>query len=215
MPDVRFKDLCLDTTVPDLAGPFWRDLLALSGERQDNGDWSLTGELKEQTVWVNTVPEPHTVKTRVHLDVRVDGEAPGRRVAEHDRWTVMADPDGLEWCAFRPREGTGPFELVVDAADPAAIAQWWADRTGATVNRPDDSPWVWLTGAAGFPYMFWVFQAVPEPKSVKNRMHWDVTLGDASVADLVATGAVVLRPQDGEIGWTVMADPEGNEFCAF
>ena len=215
MPDVRFKDLCLDTTVPDQVGPFWRDLLELSGTRQDNGDWSLTGELPEQAVWVNTVPEPHAVKTRVHLDVRVDGEAPGRRIAQHEHWTVMADPDDLEWCAFAPREGTGPFELVVDTADPEAIAQWWADRTGATVNRRDDEPWVWLTGAAGFPYMFWVFQLVPEPKTVKNRMHWDVTLRDATVEDLVSAGAVVLRHKDDEIGWTVMADPEGNEFCAF
>ena len=215
MPDVRFKDLCLDTTVPDLVGPFWRDLLALAGERQDNGDWSLTGELEEQTVWVNTVPEPHLAKTRVHLDVRVAGEAPGSRVAEHEHWTVRADPDGLEWCAFAPREGTGPFELVVDATDAAGIAQWWAGRTGATVHRKDGVPWVWLTGAAGFPYLFWVFQPVPEPKSVKNRMHWDVTLGDATVEDLVAAGAVVLRPRDDEIRWTVMADPEGNEFCAF
>jgi hypothetical protein len=35
------------------------------------------------------------------------------------------------------------------------------------------------------------------------------------VASLVAAGATVLRPQDDEIEWTVMADPDGNEFCAF
>ncbi len=54
---------------------------------------------------------------------------------------------------------------------------------------------------------------VPEPKTVKNRIHWDVTV--AAVDDLVKAGATVLRPQDDEIRWTVLADPEGNEFCAF
>ena len=53
---------------------------------------------------------------------------------------------------------------------------------------------------------------MPEPKTVKNRIHWDVLVDD--VADLVGAGAVVIRPQ-GEDPWTMLADPEGNEFCAF
>jgi hypothetical protein len=63
--------------------------------------------------------------------------------------------------------------------------------------------------------MFWVFQRVPEPKTVKNRVHWDVTLVDTTIDGLVAAGATLLRPKDDEIHWWVMADPEGNEFCAF
>ena len=51
---------------------------------------------------------------------------------------------------------------------------------------------------------------VPEPKTVKNRVHWDVLT--PSVAALVEAGATVLSEQP---GWTVLADPEGNEFCAF
>ena len=50
---------------------------------------------------------------------------------------------------------------------------------------------------------------------MKNRMHWDVSLADASVADLVGLGCTVVRARDSEISWTVLADPEGNEFCAF
>jgi len=53
---------------------------------------------------------------------------------------------------------------------------------------------------------------VPEPKTVKNRVHWDV-FGD--VDRLVEAGARVLRERGGDISWTVMADPEGNEFCVF
>jgi hypothetical protein len=209
--DVEFKDLCLDTTRPDDTGPFWRDLLGLSAARQSGGDWSLTGPTPQQGIWVNTVPEPKTAKSRVHVDVRVEGEAPGVLVHHQPRWTVMTDPDGLEWCAFPPRERSGVFELVVDAGAPQRIAQWWADRLGATVHN-DGEPWWWLEGAAGFPHDSWVFQPVPEPKTVKNRMHWDVVLRDATVEDLEAAGARVL---DRLASWTVLADPEGNEFCAF
>jgi hypothetical protein len=57
------------------------------------------------------------------------------------------------------------------------------------------------------------FADVPEPKTVKNRIHWDVTVPD--MAPLVAAGATVLRKPDDEVRWYVLADPEGNEFCAF
>ena len=59
------------------------------------------------------------------------------------------------------------------------------------------------------PFESMLFDPVPEPKTVKNRMHWDV-YGD--VAELVGRGATVLDEQP---RWTVLADPEGNEFCVF
>jgi hypothetical protein len=54
---------------------------------------------------------------------------------------------------------------------------------------------------------------VAEPKTVENRVHWDVSVGD--VRALVDAGATILRPQGGDIARTVLADPEGNEFCSF
>lgn len=83
------------------------------------------------------------------------------------------------------------------------------------MHQREGTPWVWIEGAGGFPYAYWVFNPVPEPKFGKNRLHWDVTLADASVDNLVSLGATVIRVKDEEIGWTVKADPEGNEFCAF
>ena len=53
----------------------------------------------------------------------------------------------------------------------------------------------------------------PTPKTVKNRIHWDV--GTADVSLLVDAGAAVLRPAGDDTAWYVMADPEGNEFCVF
>jgi Glyoxalase-like domain len=56
------------------------------------------------------------------------------------------------------------------------------------------------------------FNPAPEPKTVKNRMHIDVT-GDT--AALLAAGATLVRARAGDIRWDVLADPEGNEFCCF
>ncbi|MFI1013549.1 VOC family protein [Streptomyces sp. NPDC020965] len=63
-----------------------------------------------------------------------------------------------------------------------------------------------------------LFQRVPEPKTVKNRLHLDLHVGaerrEAEVERLVGLGATVLDRQDQPMGsWTVMADPEGGEFC--
>ncbi len=69
----------------------------------------------------------------------------------------------------------------------------------------------WLDGAAGLPWEM-IFTPVPEPKTVKNRVHWDVVGVSAEVVD---AGATLLRARDDEIHWDVLADPEGNEFCVF
>lgn len=62
-----------------------------------------------------------------------------------------------------------------------------------------------------------LFQLVPEGKAVKNRMHFDVRVGDRReevAAELVAAGATILhRGRQGPSIWITMTDPEGNEFC--
>ncbi|GIU87081.1 MAG: hypothetical protein KatS3mg009_1596 [Acidimicrobiia bacterium] len=237
MPDVRFKDLCIDATAvgdtPRRVAEFWGRLLGQEVVERDDGPYVLEpppGGPDGRRVWVNDVPEPMVGKSRVHLDVRlppgsvddlVAAGATVRRAPDGEvRWHVLEDPDGLVFCVMGPHPRYpdapfGPFELVVDAADPVASAQWWAARTGATVNRPPDAPWCFLTGVAGFPFDFWVFTPVPEPKRAKNRVHWDVTLADGTIGDLVRAGARLLREPDGTDEWWVLADPEGNEFCAF
>ena len=221
--ELAFKDLCLDANRPHVVGPFWARLLGRDWEAFEDGDGRLRGGSPAETIWVNRVPEPQTVKNRVHVDLRladpvaVEGAAVVREPDDEIRWRVLADPDGAQLCVMPPRDGAplGLFELVVDAADPAGIAAWWADRFGVEVQRREGAPFAWLEGVAGFPYGYWVFNPVPEPKTVKNRVHWDVTLTGTTVEGLVGAGAALLRPRDEEIRWHVLADPEGNEFCAF
>jgi hypothetical protein len=224
MPLATFKDLCIDANDPATLGAFWGSALGLDLHLEDNGDAFLTGATSAQTVWINKVPEPKTVKNRMHLDVNVHAVdelvRAGATVVDADtfKWTLMADPEGGELCAF-VREGeisTRLFEIVVDTADtedaPMRIATWWADVLGAEVVDTGRG-FAYIKDIPGAPFESIDFVPVPEPKTVKNRVHLDVTTPDLGA--LVAAGAVVLREQDDRIGWTVLADPDGNEFCAF
>ena len=222
VPLATYKDLCIDAADPARLGEFWAGVLGLELHLQDGGDAYLTGPTKAHTIWVNRVPEPKTVKHRMHIDVNAESVeqvvALGGTVLDADsfRWTVMADPEGGELCVF-VREGEITqrlYELVVDTGGDGAaprIASWWADVLGGRLGGQDDE-W-YVDQVPGAPYECLVFGGVPEPKTVKNRIHLDVTTSDLDA--LVAAGATVLRSRDDEIGWTVLADPDGNEFCAF
>src|SRR5215213_5616602 len=118
-PLAAYKDLCIDAVDAGRLGRFWAGALGLRVETLDDGDVRLTGATPQHTVWVNTVPEPVTVKQRVHVDLRRDVAevvALGGEVvdAESFRWTVMRDPEGGELCTFAPREekSLGFYELV-------------------------------------------------------------------------------------------------------
>jgi hypothetical protein len=104
------------------------------------------------------------------------------------------------------------YALIVDAVDAGEIAAWWADVLGVEAKRTEDGDWWELEGVPDVPFDGMVFIPVPEPKTVKNRIHWDVY---ADVEDMRAAGATLLRAPDDEVRWHVMADPEGNEFCVF
>ncbi|MEJ8640739.1 VOC family protein [Streptomyces sp. MS1.HAVA.3] len=137
------------------------------------------------------------------------------------------------------------FQVTFDSADPHALADWWADALGWEVE-PSDEPFirglieaghvteddttthrgalVWKAGAAirhpdgleGAPRV--LFQLVLDPKTVKNRVHLDVSTGSedprALVERLIAKGAKHLHEgSQGPYTWTTLADPQGNELC--
>jgi glyoxalase superfamily protein len=63
-----------------------------------------------------------------------------------------------------------------------------------------------------------LFQVVPEPKTVKNRVHLDLHIGPERRAEVVAHlvqlgGSVLWEGHEFGSSWVTMADPEGNEFC--
>ncbi len=121
------------------------------------------------------------------------------------------------------------YTLVVDCTDMAAQARWWAEALDWELVYEDDEEctvvpgWVDESVLAATPWERQspglVFVPVPEGKTVKNRLHIDLAPHtsqdrDAEVERLLAMGATrVDVGQSAEETWTVLADPEGNEFC--
>jgi hypothetical protein len=134
-------------------------------------------------------------------------------------------------------------QIAIDCASPHELADWWAEALGWQVEAQDEAfirrmieeghaaeehttrhrgALVWKSATVirspdpGRPRI--LFQAVPEPKAVKNRQHLDVQVGaeqrEAEVGRLIGMGAKELsRSSQGSYAWVTLADPEGNEFC--
>jgi hypothetical protein len=107
-------------------------------------------------------------------------------------------------------------EVVIDCADHGAVVDFWAAAFGYE-RRDVNEQYVALVPPSrelGRPPI--LFQKVPEPKVVKNRVHLDLR-GDSMSAEVARLGGLgatsVAQRALGSIKWTVMADPEGNEFC--
>ena len=123
------------------------------------------------------------------------------------------------------------YTVVVDCKDISAQARWWADvldwqivfeqedEVAIVPRHAEDkrlSAQEWTRVGPGL-----VFVPVPEGKTVKNRLHIDLAPHlsddrDALIDELLAKGATRadIGQDKGEgTTWSVLADPEGNEFC--
>jgi hypothetical protein len=103
------------------------------------------------------------------------------------------------------------MNAAFDAVDPRRLAAFWASALGyVTEFESDDVVRLKATDPRGLRRL--VFWRVPEPKTAKTRVHLDLASKDprAMVDRLVALGASVIEEHP---AWTVMSDPEGNEFC--
>ncbi|MET0728289.1 MAG: VOC family protein [Acidimicrobiales bacterium] len=225
----RWKDMCIDAADARALGTFWGQLLGLTVVEEDDGDVVLRGERDEQTIWINEVPEAKSVKHRVHIDVEaasVDsalalGATMVLPASESGfGWTVLTDPEGGELCVFeREAHPAGAparlFELIVDTATTAtsaAQARWWAKVLEGEA-RDDERGFSYVERVPSLPFDKIDFIPVPEPKSVKNRIHWDITSDDLEA--LEAQGARVLVHPTETTHWHVCQDLDGNEFCVF
>jgi hypothetical protein len=104
--------------------------------------------------------------------------------------------------------------ITIDCTNPQELAEFWTAALGVTVAG-DYGPFVILARPeSGGPAL--AFQQVPEPRAGKNRVHVDFSAPDprAEVRRLVSLGAAEqARHSQPGVAWTVLADPEGNEFC--
>ncbi|MBO3749929.1 VOC family protein [Streptosporangiaceae bacterium NEAU-GS5] len=222
-------------------GRFWAQAL---GWRASSGEPGATSVTPVGFVWpdpdafcidVIAVPDPETVKYRAHLDLATTsadhqaelvarlkelGATPADVGQGDVPWTVLADPEGNVFCVLEPREiyqDTGPIAaVVVDCADPRAMAWFWGEAMDWTLHEATDDH-ARLRSAKGVgPYL--EFLRAPSANTVSNRVHLDLAPypgGDqeAEVDRLRALGATDADVGQGDVSWKVLADPEGNEFC--
>ncbi len=111
---------------------------------------------------------------------------------------------------------TSLLAITIDCADAPALARFWADVLGRQVAE-DSTPEhaVLLPGDGGTSGPRITFNKVPEPKTVKNRVHLDLISNtfDAETERLLSLGAQRLRDlQRDKSRWSTFADIEGNEF---
>jgi predicted enzyme related to lactoylglutathione lyase len=115
--------------------------------------------------------------------------------------------------------GIGGLDAItIDCADPMQLARFWAQVLGTEIESAvgDPTHYVDLFPLPGVPILR--FQRVPEPKSVKNRVHLDISVDDLdeALAHIEQSGGRAISERThAEYGydWRVVADPEGNEFC--
>ena len=194
-----YKDLCLDAIDVRRQGSFWAGVLGGDLVVRDDGVGRIDAP-DLGVVWVNPVPEAKVVKNRVHLDLRAASPDPlvergARLVAGHDGFIVLADPEGNELCVFPdPDHGdvvARPFALCVDSDRPEELARWWQWVLGGRIGPGPDGTPRWLHDAAGLGDLIMKFVRVADERTVKNRVHWDVTTDDLTA--LVDAGATVVR----------------------
>jgi len=112
--------------------------------------------------------------------------------------------------------------ITVDAHDPRALAEFWAEVLGWKIGEGGNEIEVWIERELGDPkntgFPDILFLKNSDVKNVKNRLHLDLRPDDqdAEVRRLEKLGAKRIeigQSADPDTSWVVMADPEGNEFC--
>jgi hypothetical protein len=238
----RLVQLVIDAADPARLGRFWAAALGweVVAEEPDEVEiWPIGYRYPDPValpLMFLPVSEPKAGKNRVHLDLATESAA--HQAAEVERllglgavpadigqgdvpWRVLADLEGNEFCVLDPRpvyHGIGPVAAVVaDCADPGAVAGFWALATGWVPATSIDSGMSFRSPEAAGPYL----ELLPsrEVKIAKNRIHLDVAPyrdedHAAAVKTLLEAGAVPAEVGQGDdVSWTVLADPEGSEFC--
>lgn len=239
----RLVHIVIDAADPSFLARFWSAALGwvtAADEPAEAVIWpsgfSYPGPQALPLVFV-PVSEPKTAKNRVHLDLASQSLDEQRTLVRRLRdlgarpvdiaqrdvpWKVLADPEGNEFCVLEPRavyRDTGPVAaVVIDSADPSSQAAFWAVAAGW--SRCDDRQDIAALRSVGGTGPYLEFLSHTAAKSAaKNRLHLDVaplagTDQAAVVTALRNAGAVPADVGQGdEVSWTVLADPEGNEFC--
>ncbi|WP_035839948.1 VOC family protein [Kitasatospora azatica] len=115
-----------------------------------------------------------------------------------------------------------PVHVNIKALDHSVVGRFWAAALGWSAYSAGVTTYVGPVGGPVWPDPVGVgIDVIPVPQaktSTKNRVHLDLATTSAAhqaelVARLQALGATPADVGQGEVPWTVLADPEGNELC--
>ncbi|WP_091449045.1 VOC family protein [Actinokineospora iranica] len=233
----RLASLVIDASDPATSAQFWYIMLGGTATPERDGSHRLVapdvGGCGIDLVFVPAVGRK-TGKNRIHIDLATEspheyqvltslavdvgarevnvGQGPGVP------WTVFRDPEGNEFCILEPGDlynHTGPLAaLVVDSADPPAMAEFWTAATGWPRLHADENAAALRSTETSGPWI--EFLRVPEPKRGVNRLRFDIAPdpddADSPVTRLLDLGAARPHSFPATGSGTVLLDPEGNEF---
>lgn len=238
---VRLVNVVFVSQDPESLADYWQTEVEMWEEwsPKDSEEFRLVPEEEDEgsleLVFAPGPTRPKTGKNRIHLDMNThDMHEYQRRYddtmnytqtrpldigqGEVAPWVVYPDPEGNEYCVLKPRERykqSGALAaVVVDCGDPGALATFWSEVTGWSIVD-NDLDFAALRGGDEGPFIEFVrvVDRNPEPspiwlglESYYEHQH------DADIQRLVDLGARKVRRHDGEVSYTVVADPEGNEF---
>jgi hypothetical protein len=241
---LRLAQINIKALDPAAEGRFWATALGWEAYAGKSGQTAYVGTagglLWPDPVFagidVIPVPEPKSAaKNRLHLDLATTSAAQQASLVGRLRdlgatpadigqgdvpWTVLADPEGNEFCVLEPRDDyrdTGPIaRVVIDCVDPAAMARFWGTATDWSRLEARQERAVLRSSAGTGPYV--EFHRTPDRKSAPDRVHLDLLPGPgdvqaAEVERLRGLGATDLDVGQGDVPWTCLIDPEGHEFC--
>jgi hypothetical protein len=222
-------------------GRFWAEALDWSVSSAEPGATSVKpagftwSDPATVGIDVISVPDPETVEYRVHIELATTSAAHHTELVARLKelgatpadagpgdlpWTVLADPEGNVFCVLEPREiyrDTGPIAaVVVDCADPRALARFWDEATDWTLHEVSDDHALLRSAKGVGPYL--EFHRTPHLKDMWHRAHLDLVPHPidgqaAEVTRVTALGATLADVGRDDFPWKVLADPEGNEFC--
>src|SRR6476469_2846674 len=144
-----------------------------------------------------------------HIDI---GQHP------EEKHVVLADPEGNEFCVIEPGN-----QFLAECGSIGAVACDGSQQVGYFWSAALGWPLVWdqdtetaIRSPHGGPKITWGGPPL-KPKTVKNRLHFDIVSREHNdrrqeVDRLIALGATRIDIGQGDVGWVVMADPDGNEF---
>ena len=233
----RLVALCFDAQDPLGLARFWANALRweIDTETRDEIGLLPTADTTFRIVF-RPVPESKDGRNRIHLDLTTtsidDQQESVSRLLElgarhieigqspDEPHVVLADPEGNEFCLIEPENSflaTCGRLGALSCDGSREVGYFWSNALGWPLVWDQDEETAIRAPDGTGPFITW--GGGPDiPKLGKNRLHLDIAPLDhgdqhAEVDRLLALGATRVDIGQGTVGWVVMSDPDGNEFC--